>query len=109
MSKRLELFDKLLAGGSTDPFHHYARALELRSLGRREDALGALAGTLTAFPDYVPSYLMAAQLAAELGQGADAAGYAQRGIDTARRVGNGHALSELESLLAGLSDGAGAP
>ena len=31
MSKRLELFDKLIAGGSQDPFHHYARAMELRS------------------------------------------------------------------------------
>jgi hypothetical protein len=102
MSKRLELFDKLLANGSTDPFHHYARALELRSLGRREDALAALVSTAAGFPDYVPSYLIAAQLASELGDDQAAAGHARAGIVAARRVGNDHALSELSSLLAGL-------
>lgn len=102
MSKRLELFDKLLANGSSDPFHHYARALELRSLGRREDALAALAATIQSFADYVPSYLMAAQLAAELGDKSRAAGFARDGISSARGVGNDHALSELNSLLAEL-------
>ena len=63
MSKRLALFDKLLAEGSKDPFHHYARALELRSLGRNDEALAAMVTCTESFPDYVASYLMAAQLA----------------------------------------------
>lgn len=103
MSKRLELFDKLLAGGSADPFHHYARALELRSLGRQSDALTALELTVGRFVDYVPSYLMAAQLADELGDKPRARELADRGIEAARRTGNDHALSELTSLRATLT------
>ena len=102
MSKRLELFDKLIAGGSRDPFHHYARALELRSLTRRDDALAALKGVIETFPDYVPSYLIAAQLGQELGDVASARTLAEAGITVAKRTGNDHATSELESLLAGL-------
>ena len=32
MSKRLDMFDTMIAKGSQDPFVHYARAMELRSL-----------------------------------------------------------------------------
>ena len=99
MSKRLALFDKLIGEGSKDPFHHYARALELRSLGRDQEAFEALVGVTENFSDYVPSYLMAAQLAQQLGDLARAKGLAERGIEAAKRAGNEHALSELSSLL----------
>lgn len=99
MSKRLELFDKLIAGGSSDPFHHYARALELRSLGRPGEALSSLEGVTQRFPEYVPSYLIAAQLAQEAGDVGRARQFATAGSEVARRVGNDHALSELTSLL----------
>ncbi len=98
MSKRLALFDKLLAEGSKDPFHHYARALELRSLGRNQDAYEALVGVTDTFPEYVPSYLIAAQLAQQAGDIAAAKGLVTRGMEAARKAGNEHALSELGSL-----------
>jgi nitrate reductase assembly molybdenum cofactor insertion protein NarJ len=99
MSKRLELFDKLITGGSSDPFHHYARAMELRSLGQAEAALQGFSAACAQFPDYVPSYLMAAQLAQELGQPAAARSHASAGVEAAKRAGNEHALSELTALL----------
>jgi tetratricopeptide (TPR) repeat protein len=102
MSKRLALFDKLIAEGSTDPFHHYARALELRSLGREREAYDALVGVTQRFPDYVPTYLMAAQLAQKLGSAEDARRLVEQGIECAKRAGNEHALSELGSLLESL-------
>jgi hypothetical protein len=100
MSKRLELFDKLLAEGSRDPFHHYARALELRSLARGTEALAALAQATLDFPDYVPSYLIAAQLAAQAGDAAGAKDFCDRGVKAAERTGNDHALGELRDLRA---------
>lgn len=103
MSKRLALFDKLIADGSKDPFHHYARALELRSLGRNEEALAAMAGVTEQFPDYVPSFLMAAQLAQQAGDVTRAKALAQKGVDAAKRAGNEHALGELSALLDSLS------
>lgn len=102
MSKRLALFDKLIAEGSDDPFHHYARAMELRSLGHADQAFEAFAALTRRFPDYVPSYLMAAQLAQEQGQLTEAREHASAGIEAAKRAGNEHALTELNSLLEGL-------
>jgi hypothetical protein len=102
MSKRLELFDKLIAGGSRDPFHHYARAMELRSSGRARDAYESFVAVCASFPDYVASYLMAAQLAQELGESAAARTHARSGIEAAKRAGNEHALSELTALRDGL-------
>jgi hypothetical protein len=102
MSKRLALFDKLIAEGSKDPFHHYARALELRSLGRAGEALAALTEVTAQFPDYVPSYLIAAQLAQAAQDLPRARDFAQRGLAAAQRSGNDHALSELGALLEGL-------
>ena len=102
MSKRLEMLEKLVNGGSRDPFHHYARALELRSLGRKDEALTALEGVIASFADYVPSYLMAAQLSQELADTARARSFAEAGVRAAKKAKNDHALSELESLLAGL-------
>lgn len=103
MSKRLELFDKLLAQGSRDPFHHYARALELRSLGREPEALSALAGLIETIPDYVPSYLMAAQLAAAAGDVDRAGTFCDQGLEAARRTGNDHAQGELAEFRASLA------
>lgn len=102
MSKRLELFDKLIAGGSRDPFHHYARAMELRSLKRDPEALEGFATLTAQFPDYVPSYLMAAQLAQALGELTRAREFAASGIASAQRGGDEHAESELRALLATL-------
>ena len=59
MSKRLEMLEQVLAKGSTDPFHHYAHAMELRSVGRKDDALAAFGKVAERFADYVPTYLMA--------------------------------------------------
>mgnify|MGYP000424530199 CR=1 FL=1 len=37
MSDRLKMIEAMIAKGSEDPFHHYARAMELRSLARSKD------------------------------------------------------------------------
>jgi predicted Zn-dependent protease len=104
MSKRLEMFDKLIGGGSKDPFHHYARALELRSLDRKTDALSALLQVTQDYPDYVPSYLIAAQLAMESNDVARARELCEAGILAARRTHNDHALGELTELRGTLPD-----
>lgn len=99
-SKRLALFDQMIAKGSEDPFVHYARAMELRSLGRKEDALEAFDGVATRFPTYVPTYLMAAQVCGELQRDGDAVAWCDRGIAQAREAGDGHALGELQAFRA---------
>ena len=105
MSKRLEMIELVIAKKPDDPFGHYARAMELRSLARNDDALAAYGETATKFPDYVPTYLMAAQLASEMGRTADARTWAERGIERARAKRDDHALSELSSFLGTLGSG----
>lgn len=103
MSKRLQMLEQMLAKGSTDPFHHYAHAMELRSIGRPQDALTAFASVRDKFADYVPTYLMAAQVCIEVGDQTSARQWIASGIAKARATGNDHALSELESMLQTLS------
>ena len=98
-STRLEMIEQLIGKGSVDPFVHYGRAMELRSLGRHEDALAAFRDVATRFADYVPTYLMAAQLARELGRVEEARGFAARGLEAAKKAGDSHTASEIDAFV----------
>lgn len=89
----------MLAAGSNEAFHWYARAMELRSLGRLEEALGAHEDVREKYPDYVPTYLMAAQIAGELGREDEARDWATRGVGHASAQGETKAASELSAFL----------
>lgn len=96
---RLAMIEALLERGSQDPFHWYARAMELRSRDALEAALDAYGDVRDRFPGYVPTYLMAAQVAQELERLDDARRWAQGGVEQARAVGDGHAERELSQFL----------
>jgi Tfp pilus assembly protein PilF len=49
--------------------------------------------------DYVPAYLMFAQLLAKESRSDDAREVLNKGIAAASKAGNAHALSEMESFL----------
>lgn len=98
-SKRLEMLEKAIAAGSTDPFIHYARALELRGQGQLESALAALVEVEQRFPDYVPTYLMGGQVAQSLGLIDEARRFLEGGVALATRVRDEHARSELVQAL----------
>lgn len=102
MADRLAMFDLMIEKGSEDPFVHYARAMELRSRGRLEDALEAYGQVVTRFPDYVPTYLMAGQVAEELDREDAARKYLTLGIEAARQANDSHAEAELEAALEAL-------
>ena len=102
MSKRLETFETLISKGSDDPFVHYARAMELRALGRLEEALVAYAAVAERYPSYVPTYLMAGQVAQMVERRDEAAAWLERGVVAAVAAGDAHAKGELEAALADL-------
>src|SRR5689334_12899162 len=99
MSKRLEFLEKTLAAGSSDPFHRYAYALELKSLGRLDDALKAFEELREKNPTYVPQYLMAGGIAQQLGKNDDARRWLEDGLTRAKTAGDAHALSEIQQAL----------
>jgi predicted Zn-dependent protease len=98
-SRRLDLLERMIEKGTDDPFVRYARALELRSLGREDEALRALGEVRDRHPDYVPSYLMAGQIAIALGHAEDARAWLTRGVEVATRAGDDHALAEMQRAL----------
>lgn len=101
---RLAMLEKLIAGGSDDPFVWYARAMALRSRGDLDAALDAYADVARRYEAYVPTYLMAGQVAEELGRTAQARGWFERGIKAATAAGDAHARGELEQALAALPE-----
>src|SRR5438270_450093 len=103
MSQRLSMLDNMIAKGSKDPFVFYARAMELRGIGRLAEAMDAFCKLRESYPDYVASYLMAGQLAIELGDHALAREFFEQGERLARAAGDDHAQSELARALAALA------
>ncbi len=103
MSKRLEFLKKMVAEGSTDPFVHYGLALEHVALGQGGEARAAFAALRARFPDYLPQYIMAAQLFQKEGLDDEARRAATEGLSLARVQGNAKTASELQGLLDELS------
>ncbi|MDH5675415.1 MAG: tetratricopeptide repeat protein [Myxococcales bacterium] len=98
-NKRRAMLEKLIARGTDDPFVRYARALELRSEGQLEQALEALGEVRQLHPRYVPTFLMAGQIAIELESIDAARQWLEDGIVVASEEGDAHAESELKQAL----------
>lgn len=101
-NKRLLMLERLVASGQADSFAHYGLGMEYKKLGRIDDAVSAFTVLRDKDPAYVPQYLMAGQMLAEAGRTDEARAWLEQGIASAKRSGNGHALSELEGALATL-------
>lgn len=99
--ERLAMFDQILAKGTDDPFVYYGRAMELRSLERHRESLDAFGVLAERFPEYVPTYLMAGQVAEILGLPDEARRWYERGIERAAGK-DPHARSELSAALEAL-------
>lgn len=99
--KRLAMFEQIIAKGTGDPFVYYGRAMELRSLDRHRESLDAFADLAERHPDYVPTYLMAGQVAEILELPDEARRWYERGIERAAGK-DPHAHSELTTALSAL-------
>ena len=82
-----------------DPFPRYGLAMAYKQAGRVGEARAAFGELEQKFPDYVPQYLMHAQLLIAADAKPEARAVLERGIAAARKKGDGHALGELEGAL----------
>ena len=101
-SKRLAAFEKMTKAGTDDPMAWYGLGMEYRRLERNDDALRTFTELRRRLPDYVPTYLMCAQLLVDMGRRAEAREWSEKGIVVAAEKKDSHAKGELESFLAGL-------
>ena len=96
------MLTKILAQNPTDAFARYGLAIEHSNSGEVERALEEFGKLLSSHPDYTAGYFMAAQTLMKASRLEDAKKMLRDGIASATRTGNGHALSEMEGLLAEL-------
>ena len=97
---RAATFRTFIARTPGDPFPRYGLAMELRSRGDLPGSAAQFDERIAAVPDYVPSYLMAAGVLAELGRKDDSVATLRRGVEVAGARGDAHAKKELEAALA---------
>lgn len=100
---RLAMLEKMVAAKPDDPFPKYGRAMELKKLGRNDEADGAFDQLLEAHPGYVPAFLMSGNLLESMGKADAARARYARGVEVAQAAGDDHAMSELQAALTAIS------
>lgn len=96
---RRTLIEERIREAPGDVFLHYTYAMELTKLGESAAAQAAFAEARRLDPDYVPAYFQAGQQCAATGATSEAIALLQQGIVIARRLGDGHAVGEMQDLL----------
>ena len=100
--QRLTAFREFVEKRPGDSFARYSLAMQLRSMGRADDAAAELRQVAQRSPDYVPAYIILGKVLEGIGEPAEAARIYEAGIAVASRAGNDHARSELGNALASL-------
>ena len=100
---RRQMLEEFVAKKPDDSFSRYGLAIECMNGGDVAGAEQQFRELLRANPDYVPAYLIFAQMLARESRPAEAKEILSTGISAAMRQGNQHARSEMEALLAGLA------
>ncbi len=96
---RLEMLSQFLEQNPNDAFARYGLAMEYSKVGQTETALQEFHKLLEIHPDYTNGYFMAAQTLVKAERAEEARSMLEKGIESAQRTGNRHALSEMQALL----------
>jgi thioredoxin-like negative regulator of GroEL len=100
---RRQMLEEFVAAHPQDAFARYGLAVECANSGDSETAGSHFKQLIEAHPDYVAGYFQYGQLLGRVGNADKAKATLLAGIDAARRTGDEHARSEMESALAGLA------
>lgn len=100
---RRQLLEEFVAKEPNDAFSRYGLALECMNSGDTAAADTQFRQLLERNADYVPAYLMYAQLLVRESRTDEAKQVLNTGITIAAQKGNAHAKSEMESLFSELS------
>jgi thioredoxin-like negative regulator of GroEL len=100
---RRQMLEEFVAKSPEDAFSRYGLAMECMNSDDHAAADTHFRSLLEHNADYVPAYLMYAQLLARESRTAEAKQILSNGIAAATKKGDQHARSELEALLGELS------
>jgi predicted Zn-dependent protease len=96
---RLEAVKAMVEQAPGDSRVRFMLCMEYLGAQRWEDALAALNELAARDPDYVTAYYQGGRASEQLGRDDDARAWYSRGIETAKRIGDAHAQSELQAAL----------
>jgi len=96
---RRQMLEEFVAKKPDDTFSRYGLAMECMNNGDPSAADEHFRALLHSNAEYVPAYLMYAQLLVRESRSAEARTVLSSGIAAAERKGDQHARSEMESLL----------
>jgi predicted Zn-dependent protease len=96
---RIDTIKKIVEQQPNDPFARYGLAMEYKNAGRADEAHATFAELESRHPDYVAQYLMHGNLLASMQRIDDARGVYERGLQAARKKGDGHAAGELQGAI----------
>ena len=96
---RIAMLSELLGQDPKNAFARYGLAMEYSNSGQLEQAIDEFQKLLSANPDYAAGYFMAAQTLMKCDRQEEARKMLQDGIAAAQRKGDGHAQSEMQSML----------
>jgi thioredoxin-like negative regulator of GroEL len=99
---RRQMLEQFVAENPSDAFSRYGLALECSNSGDVPAADTHFRALTERHPDYIPAYLMYAQMLTRESRASDAKAVLAKGISEAQKKGDTHALSEMESLLESL-------
>lgn len=97
------MLEEFVAKKPDDAFSRYGLAMECMNSGDASAAEQHFRSLLERNAGYIPAYLMYGQLLAREGRNEEAKKVLREGAAAAAQTGDGHARSEMESLLAELS------
>jgi Tfp pilus assembly protein PilF len=98
-TERLEQLKSILAQDPRSTFARYALGMEYMSSGETDSALREFRGVLEVDEKYANAFFMGAQALQQAERVPEAVQWLRDGIACARRAGNRHAESEMQSLL----------
>jgi predicted Zn-dependent protease len=101
---KIAMLKQVLTQNPGDAFARYGLAMEYANQGNTDSSLEQFGQLLADHPEYTAGYFMAAQGLIKAGRGDEAKQRLEQGIASARRTGNQHALSEMQSLLLELEE-----
>lgn len=96
---RIEPLKALIAQDPANTRYRFMLAMEYRSAGDSASAIAALEELAAIDPNYVSAWFQAGQICEQDGDIERARRFYQAGVDCARRIGDAHALSEIQAAL----------
>jgi predicted Zn-dependent protease len=101
---KVQAFKEILEQDPANAFARYGLAMEYRQRGEISSSIEQFDELQQRHPDYIAGYQMAAQTLMAEDRIEEAEQRLQAGMASARRVGNQHALHEMEGMLEELQE-----